>query len=114
VAFNTGIVFLRNTPATIRFVEAWKAKVLENNDLTIRDQAAFNIVLREGFDPKRAVPGYENYPRQVPPRSTHLMARSPPAHLMARSPPAHLMARSPPGSSGGTSKREKRSHESET
>ena len=48
-----------------RFVEAWKAKVLENEDLTIRDQAAFNIVLREGFDPKTAVPGYENYPRQV-------------------------------------------------
>jgi len=65
VAFNTGIVFLRNTPNTIKFVEAWKAKVLENNDLTIRDQAAFNIVLREGFDPKHAVPGFENYPRQV-------------------------------------------------
>jgi len=27
VAFNTGIVFLRNTPNTIKFVEAWKAKV---------------------------------------------------------------------------------------
>jgi hypothetical protein len=40
-------------------------QVLENNDLTIRDQAAFNIVLREGFDPKHAVPGFENYPRQV-------------------------------------------------
>lgn len=40
-------------------------QVLENNDLTIRDQAAFNIVLRDGFDPKHAVPGFENYPRQV-------------------------------------------------
>eukprot|EP00241_Pyramimonas_parkeae_P004033 CAMPEP_0114245480 /NCGR_PEP_ID=MMETSP0058-20121206/11919_1 /TAXON_ID=36894 /ORGANISM="Pyramimonas parkeae, CCMP726" /LENGTH=662 /DNA_ID=CAMNT_0001358537 /DNA_START=323 /DNA_END=2308 /DNA_ORIENTATION=- len=65
VAFNTGIVFLRNTPATLRFVEAWKKKVLENDDLTIRDQAAFNIVLREGFEPKTVVPGFESYPRQT-------------------------------------------------
>jgi len=64
VAFNTGIVFLRNTPATIAFVEAWKAKILNDEELTIRDQAAFNIVLREGFEPKRTVPGFENYPRQ--------------------------------------------------
>jgi hypothetical protein len=65
VAFNTGIVFLRNTPNTIKFVEAWKAKILADDELTVRDQAAFNIVLREGFEPKRAVPGYENYPRQT-------------------------------------------------
>ncbi|KAK3284820.1 hypothetical protein CYMTET_7548 [Cymbomonas tetramitiformis] len=65
VSFNTGIVFLRNNPETIKFVEAWQKKILDNNDLNIRDQAAFNDVLREGMQPLTQVPGYELYPRQA-------------------------------------------------
>lgn len=52
--FNTGLMLLRATRGTRRFVRAWKAKIewgLENNITWMRDQPAFNLVAKAAWTP---------------------------------------------------------------
>ena len=45
--FNTGLVFLRNSPAVLGFTERWKETVASAREKRIRDQAAFNMLTKQ-------------------------------------------------------------------
>ena len=49
VDHNTGLVFMRSRPVVLEFLEAWKNKIQTTRDVMIRDQAALNLLMREGF-----------------------------------------------------------------
>ena len=46
--FNTGLVYLRSSPAVLNFTEAWREKVANAKEVRIRDQAAFNMIMKKG------------------------------------------------------------------
>ena len=51
VNFNTGVMYVRPTPRSLAFADAWLDKLVEgaaNNISWMRDQPAFNLVSREG------------------------------------------------------------------
>ena len=45
--FNTGLVFLRSSPAVLGFTERWKETVASAREKRIRDQAAFNMLTKQ-------------------------------------------------------------------
>ena len=71
VDHNTGLVFMRSRPIVLEFTAAWKKKIETTRDVMIRDQAALNLLMREGFHSKTWAPPPD--PNGVPPvRSIHL------------------------------------------
>jgi hypothetical protein len=56
VDHNTGLVYMRSRPIVIEFTLAWKAKVETTRDIMVRDQAALNLLMREGFRSKTWTP----------------------------------------------------------
>ena len=84
VDHNTGLVYMRSRPIVLEFTAAWKRKIETTRDIMIRDQAALNLLMREGFHSKTWPPPPD--PSGVPPvRRTHLAPTSP--HL---APTSHL------------------------
>jgi len=49
--FNTGLVYLRTSPAMIEFTEQWREKVANAKEARIRDQAAFNMLTKASGPP---------------------------------------------------------------
>ena len=43
---NTGLVFMRSTPEVIEFTLRWRETIASAKELRIRDQAAFNMILK--------------------------------------------------------------------
>jgi hypothetical protein len=65
VDHNTGLVYMRSSAIVLEFAAAWKQKIETSRDIMVRDQAALNLLMREGFrskqwspppDPKGSVP----------------------------------------------------------
>ena len=76
VDHNTGLVFMRSRPIVLEFTAAWKKKIETTRDVMIRDQAALNLLMREGFHSKTWAPPPD--PNGVPPvRSIHLQPSPP-------------------------------------
>ena len=68
---------MRSRPIVLEFTAAWKRKIETTRDIMIRDQAALNLLMREGFHSKTWPPPPD--PSGVPPvRRTHLEPTSPP------------------------------------
>ena len=98
VDHNTGLVYMRSRPIVLEFTAAWKRKIETTRDIMIRDQAALNLLMREGFHSKTWPPPPD--PSGVPPvRRIYLEPTSPPprTHLAPTShPPLTLTARPAP------------------
>ena len=59
-AFNTGVLFLRPTPATLAFTQRWHDKLLApTSDWHMEDQRGFNELVMTNFYPTVAAPGHE-------------------------------------------------------
>lgn len=72
VDHNTGLVYMRSRPIVLEFTAAWKRKIETTRDIMIRDQAALNLLMREGFHSKTWPPPPD--PSGVPPvRSIYLV-----------------------------------------
>ena len=59
--FNTGLVYMRGTPAVLEFTELWREKVANAKEARIRDQAAFNMITKAapGLAPYKGPDGRE-------------------------------------------------------
>ena len=58
--FNTGVLFLRPTPATLAFTQRWHDKLLApTSDWHMEDQRGFNELVMTNFYPTVAAPGHE-------------------------------------------------------
>ena len=56
VDHNTGLVYMRARQGVLDFTAAWKQKIETTRDVMIRDQAALNLLMREGFRSKEWEP----------------------------------------------------------
>ena len=60
VTFNTGVLFLLPTPATLRFTQEWHELLLKpTDDWHMEDQRGFNQLVTTSFYPTRAAPSHE-------------------------------------------------------